>query len=142
MRNSSKINLNEARNSQLREVLLTVDECCLQLGIDFYILGALARDAWFTKEGIATRATKDVDFAASFIGMVAAFAGAPTTAQLQASQQVVSETLPLPRIEVSAADTIEPEALYIREERVQRAASGRSRWRVSIKPSVPKRWRR
>jgi predicted nucleotidyltransferase len=63
MRNSSKINLNEARNSRLREVLLTVDECCLQLGIDFYILGALARDVWFIKEGIAALGTKDVDFA-------------------------------------------------------------------------------
>ncbi len=59
----------------------------------------------------------------SLFGMVAAFAVAPTTAQLQASQQVVIETLPLPRIEVSAADSIEPEALYIREERVQRGDS-------------------
>ncbi len=63
MRNSSKINLNEARNSRLREVLLTVDECCLVLGIDFYILGALARDAWFTKGGVAALGTKDVDLA-------------------------------------------------------------------------------
>ncbi len=63
MRNSSKINLNEARDSRLRVVLLTVDECCLDLGIDFYIIGALARDAWFTKEGVAALGTKDVDLA-------------------------------------------------------------------------------
>src|SRR5688572_9071280 len=63
MQNSSRINLNEARNPRLREVLLVVDECCLELGIDFYILGALARDAWFIKEGMAALGTKDVDFA-------------------------------------------------------------------------------
>lgn len=63
MRNSSKINLNEVRDPRLREVLMHVDECCFELGIDFYILGALARDVWFTKEGIAALGTKDVDFA-------------------------------------------------------------------------------
>ncbi|HEY8935046.1 MAG TPA: hypothetical protein VIM65_07485 [Cyclobacteriaceae bacterium] len=63
MRNSSKINLNESRESTLKEVLLAVDECCIELGIDFYILGALARDVWFTEKGIPASGTKDVDFA-------------------------------------------------------------------------------
>lgn len=58
MRNSSKIDLNEARDPKLREVLLNVDECCLELGIDFYILGALARDIWFKKGGVAALGTK------------------------------------------------------------------------------------
>ena len=63
MRNSSKIDLNEARDPKLIEVLLSVDECCLELGIDFYILGALARDIWFKKGGVAALGTKDVDLA-------------------------------------------------------------------------------
>lgn len=63
MKNTSKTNLDDVRDSRLREVLLVVDLCCLNLGIDFYILGALARDVWFTKRGIAARGTKDIDFA-------------------------------------------------------------------------------
>jgi predicted nucleotidyltransferase len=63
MKNSSKINLNEGSDLRLREILLSVDECCLELGIDFYILGALARDVWFKKGGVAALGTKDVDLA-------------------------------------------------------------------------------
>lgn len=63
MKNTSKINLDDVRDSRSREVLLVVDQCCLNLGIDFYILGALARDVWFTKHGIAASGTKDIDFA-------------------------------------------------------------------------------
>jgi len=68
MTNFSKINLND-RDSRLREVLLIFDECCLELGIDFYILGALARDVWFTKQGLAALGTKDVDFAILISGV-------------------------------------------------------------------------
>lgn len=57
------MNLSKARDSRLRDVLLAVDDCCLEIGIDFYILGALARDVWFIKEGIAALGTKDVEFA-------------------------------------------------------------------------------
>jgi predicted nucleotidyltransferase len=63
MKNTSKINLDDIRDSRLRAVLLAVDQCCLDLGIDFYILGALARDVWFKKHGIAASGTKDIDFA-------------------------------------------------------------------------------
>jgi predicted nucleotidyltransferase len=63
MRNSSKVNLNNAGESTLNEVLMAVDDCCLTLMIDFYILGALARDIWFTKEMVPASGTKDVDFA-------------------------------------------------------------------------------
>ena len=33
------------------------------LGIDFYLVGAIARDTWFAHKGIAPLGTKDVDFA-------------------------------------------------------------------------------
>lgn len=58
MNNISKINLN-----QLRDVLPVVEECCRQLQIDFYVVGALAKEIWFAAEGIVTGGTKDVDFA-------------------------------------------------------------------------------
>jgi murein DD-endopeptidase MepM/ murein hydrolase activator NlpD len=60
---------------------------------------------------------------ASLFGMVAAFAVAPTTAQIQASQQIVVEALALPRLEPVTAEVSGAEALYIREERVQRGDS-------------------
>lgn len=63
MKKTSRINLDDIRDSRLRDVLLAVNECCLKLGIDFYILGALARDVWFKEQGIAASGTKDVDFA-------------------------------------------------------------------------------
>jgi predicted nucleotidyltransferase len=63
MKNTSKINLDNIKDSRLQDVLIAVDECCLKLDIDFYILGALARDVWFKEHGIAARGTKDVDFA-------------------------------------------------------------------------------
>jgi predicted nucleotidyltransferase len=40
-----------------------VEHCCKALGIDFYIIGAVARDIWFSKESIQTRYTKDLDLA-------------------------------------------------------------------------------
>lgn len=56
--------MNEIRKTGLREVLLAVEESCKHLGVDFYIIGALARDIWFSAEDVAVRGTKDVDLAA------------------------------------------------------------------------------
>lgn len=61
MNNISKVNSN-----QLRDVLSVVEQCCRQLQIDFYIVGALAKEIWFAAEGIVTGGTKDVDLA-SFV---------------------------------------------------------------------------
>lgn len=57
--------------------------------------------------------------ATSLFGMVAAFAVAPSTAQLQASQQLVVEALTLPQVE----PYWDPTSVFIREERVQRGDS-------------------
>lgn len=51
----------------------------------------------------------------SLFGVVTAFAVAPTTMQLQASQQYVVESIQLPAVHSQADDS-----LYIREDRVQR----------------------
>lgn len=63
MKNTSKVSLNDLNDTRLQDILLAVDDCCLNLGIDFYILGALARDVWFREKGFAASGTKDVDFA-------------------------------------------------------------------------------
>lgn len=57
--------------------------------------------------------------AASLFGMVTAFAVAPSTAELQATQQFVTEPLQLPRLEPLA----HVDSLFIREERVERGDS-------------------
>jgi predicted nucleotidyltransferase len=57
------INFSKDREKDLREVFLAVEQCCQQLGLPFYIIGALARDIWFAKGGIVTGGTKDIDFA-------------------------------------------------------------------------------
>jgi predicted nucleotidyltransferase len=63
MSNSFKINLNSLRQEGMKEVLDAVETSCKDLNIDFYIIGAIARDIWFSKEGRTSRATKDIDFA-------------------------------------------------------------------------------
>ena len=63
MSNSLKIDLNNLGNSGLDEVLKTVEKACLSLNVDFYIIGALAKDIWFTFGDIAPGGTKDIDFA-------------------------------------------------------------------------------
>ena len=57
--------------------------------------------------------------ATSLFSMVAAFAVAPSTAQIQASQQLVTEALVLPQIQPYR----DASSVFIREERVQRGDS-------------------
>ncbi len=63
MTNTSKISFNKGREEGLPEVFNAVEECCNELSIEFYIIGALAKEIWFSKENIATGGTRDVDFA-------------------------------------------------------------------------------
>ncbi|MBL7846234.1 MAG: hypothetical protein JNL40_02105 [Cyclobacteriaceae bacterium] len=46
-----------------RNALLAVEQACLALRLDFYVLGALAKEVWFRSERIASRGTRDVDIA-------------------------------------------------------------------------------
>jgi predicted nucleotidyltransferase len=69
MSNSSKIDLNKLRQEGLKEIFTILEKAFEEAGIDFYyIIGALARDIWFSKEGKVSRATKDIDFAALIAG--------------------------------------------------------------------------
>lgn len=61
----SKIDLNKLRQQGLKELFATLEEAFKKADIDFYyLIGALARDIWFSKESKVSRTTKDVDFAA------------------------------------------------------------------------------
>lgn len=51
------------RTEELRPVFAALEDTLVKLGIDFYIIGAKARDAWFERANVPMTGTKDVDFA-------------------------------------------------------------------------------
>lgn len=51
------------QRSELKEVFDAVEDAFSYLGIDYYVIGALARDIWYSKENKLSRATRDADFA-------------------------------------------------------------------------------
>lgn len=63
MRTPFTIKLADIRQEQLKELMLIMERVFADCGVDYYLLGALARDAWFAREQIHSRATRDVDFA-------------------------------------------------------------------------------
>jgi len=63
MNNKLKINLSGARFNNFKSVFDSLESCLNEVGIDFYVMGALARDMLFSSEGISTRTTSDVDLA-------------------------------------------------------------------------------
>ncbi len=65
MRSTSLIRFNKLRFTNLEEILKVLEKALNQLGVDFYLIGALARDIQLKGvHGIESpRATKDVDLA-------------------------------------------------------------------------------
>jgi len=63
MRKPLQIKLEDLRQDQLKELLQVVEKVFVKCDVDFYLLGAIARDAWYAKGQIESRATRDVDFA-------------------------------------------------------------------------------
>jgi len=63
MRKPLQIKLEDLRQDQLKELLQVVEKVLIKCDTDFYLLGAIARDAWYAKGQIESRATRDVDFA-------------------------------------------------------------------------------
>jgi predicted nucleotidyltransferase len=55
--------LSNIRDGELREVFDALEEAFAANGTDYYIIGALAKDLWYSKGGKFMRQTKDVDFA-------------------------------------------------------------------------------
>jgi len=63
MNNTLKINLNSLREEGMKELFDALENACKSLNIDFYMIGAMAREIWFSREGKSYRSTKDIDFA-------------------------------------------------------------------------------
>ncbi|OMP74666.1 nucleotidyl transferase AbiEii/AbiGii toxin family protein [[Flexibacter] sp. ATCC 35208] len=58
------MNLSSIREEDLKEVFDALEEAFGVVNIDYYLIGAIARDVWYTQGGKAYRTSKDVDFAA------------------------------------------------------------------------------
>ncbi len=63
MGNSYKISFNALRQEGAKDVFASLNRALETLEIDFYLIGALARDTWFAQKGIRALGTKDIDFA-------------------------------------------------------------------------------
>ena len=57
------MNWKQIKEISLRDILNTLEEAFHALGVDFYLIGAFAKDHWYSSKGLRTRQTKDVDFA-------------------------------------------------------------------------------
>ncbi|MDZ7758072.1 nucleotidyl transferase AbiEii/AbiGii toxin family protein [Rhodohalobacter sp.] len=57
------IKLEDLRQQNLKELFKIVESVFTEFEVEFYILGAMARDAWYAKRQIGSRTTRDVDFA-------------------------------------------------------------------------------
>jgi predicted nucleotidyltransferase len=63
MSNIYRINFKQLRQENLKEIFDAFERALQIPDIDFYLIGALARDTWFAQKGIRALGTKDVDFA-------------------------------------------------------------------------------
>lgn len=63
MKDRLQIDLSKARFKNFKSVFEKLEEALIEAEIDFYVLGALARDMHFSVEHIDTRTTADVDLA-------------------------------------------------------------------------------
>jgi hypothetical protein len=57
------MNLSDLREGELKSAFNALEDAFSALDIDFYLIGALARDTWYAELNKRSRATKDVDFA-------------------------------------------------------------------------------
>lgn len=51
------------RYGELKHIFNTLERRFAELGVDFYLIGALAREIWYERGDISFRVTKDVDYA-------------------------------------------------------------------------------
>lgn len=62
------MDLSSIREGELKKVFGELEEAFDHLKIDFYLIGALARDIWYARGNKKFRTTKDVDFAIMISG--------------------------------------------------------------------------
>ncbi|PAU93702.1 hypothetical protein CK503_11160 [Aliifodinibius salipaludis] len=63
MASSYKIKLSSFNQEGLKDVIQILETVFQKFDVDFYVIGALAKDMWLSKEKVQTRATRDVDLA-------------------------------------------------------------------------------
>lgn len=63
MSNIYRISFSQLRQENLKVTFASFERALQALDIDFYLIGALARDTWFSQQSIRALGTKDVDFA-------------------------------------------------------------------------------
>jgi predicted nucleotidyltransferase len=57
------MNWNDTIDEDFKGVLETLQQAFEALGINYYVIGAVARDIWYAESGKTSRRTKDIDFA-------------------------------------------------------------------------------
>lgn len=57
------MNLNSIKEEDLKDVFDELEDAFKTLNIDYYLIGAIARDVWYSQRGKTSRTSKDVDFA-------------------------------------------------------------------------------
>ncbi len=68
------MNWDSIRKGELKEIFDAVQDSCSVLGIDYYLIGAVARNIWYAREKKPFRETRDVDFAV-FVGNIMQYEG-------------------------------------------------------------------
>lgn len=63
MPGSYKIKLSSFNQEGLKDVIQILETVFQKFDVDFYVIGALAKDMWLSKEKVQSRGTKDVDLA-------------------------------------------------------------------------------
>lgn len=63
MSNSYKISFKQLQQESLKDTFQSIYKAMQALDIDFYLIGAVARDTWFAQKGSRALGTRDVDFA-------------------------------------------------------------------------------
>lgn len=63
MPGSYKIKLSSFNQEGLKHVIQILETVFQKFDVDFYVIGALAKDMWLSKEKVQSRGTKDVDLA-------------------------------------------------------------------------------
>ncbi|HFA51286.1 MAG TPA: hypothetical protein ENJ95_19915 [Bacteroidetes bacterium] len=63
MKNISKVTYDALKVEGLKEVFQHISRACQFLGIDFFIIGAIARNVWLVMHDENPAGTKDIDFA-------------------------------------------------------------------------------
>lgn len=63
MSNSYKISFKQLQQESLKDTFQSIYKAMQALNIDFYLIGAVARDTWFAQKGSRALGTRDVDFA-------------------------------------------------------------------------------